>query len=260
MQSLVNKNQDIWIRPWDIEKFDNSYHKDERFFSLVIKGALSWLNENIRMYGKPIRHFIFNTGSSYLYIENNGYENTWCETTGEDLMYMELPRCLVSIGNFSIPTEELTAPFIRGVYERVSNAEKTKGQIVAYNAEIERLPIEISLTLKYTFSNFNESIIFLQELFENISFQQYFKIIYLGQTIDCSIEIDRDTTINLNEIDLAAQETNRRTIEFEIKLCTNLPIINTRTEALCTDIIVTPTGNIESISTGETLAKYKINL
>ena len=33
MQNLVNREEDIWIRPWNIEKFDNLYERDERFFS-----------------------------------------------------------------------------------------------------------------------------------------------------------------------------------------------------------------------------------
>lgn len=237
MQNLINKQVDVWERPWDIEKFDNLYDRDERFFALVVKGALSWLNNNLRMYGRPIRHFIFNTGSSYLYLENTGYEYNWFETTGEDLMYMETPRCLVSVGSFNVPTEELTAPYIRGEYERISNAENTKGQILGYTAEMQRLPIEMTLTLKYTFSTFNEAIIFVQELMENVLFQQYFDIIYLGQIIKCSIEINADTNINLQDIDLSSKDVNQRTMQFDIKVTTNLPIINTKTEIKTSQII-----------------------
>lgn len=225
MQNLVNKKEDIWIRPWDIERFDDLSERDERFFSLVIKGVLSWLNSNLKMYGKPIKHFILNTGSSYMYLENNGYEYNWCETSGENLMYMETPRCLVKLGTFSIPTEELTMPYVSGVYERISNAEKTKGQIKAYNSQMRRLPIEMEIQLNYVFSNFNEAIIFVQELFEKIVFQKYFNIVYLGQTIQCSIEIEGNTQIQVNELDLSSAEPNRRTMEFNIKVCTNLPII-----------------------------------
>lgn len=225
MQNLINKEEDIWIRPWDIERFDDLSAHDERFFSLVIKGVLSWLNSNLKMYGKSIKHFILNTGSSYMYLENNGYEYNWCETSGENFMYMETPRCLVKLGTFSIPTEELTMPYTNGVYERISNAEKYKGQIIAYTAQMRRLPIEMEMQLNYVFSNFNESIIFVQELFEKIVFQRYFNIVYLGQTIQCSIELDGNTQIQVNELDLASAEPNRRTMEFNIKICTNMPII-----------------------------------
>ena len=256
MQNLVNKDVDVWVRPWNRTKFDNIYEKDDRFFALLIKGVLSWLNENLVMYNKPIRHFILNTGSAYMYLEHNGYEYTWCDTTGEDMMYMETPRCIASIGNFSIPMEELTAPYIRGVYERVSTTEKTNGQTMAYNAEMQRLPIEMSMNLKYVFSNFNEAIIFVQELFETVLFQQYFQIVYLGQIINCSIEINGDTNINLSELDLASKENNYRTMEFEIKITSNLPIINEKTESLCTNIISNHMGKIVNTRDGQELGTY----
>lgn len=256
MQNLVNKEVDVWVRPWKRTKFDNIYEKDDRFFALLIKGVLSWLNENLMMYDKPIRHFILNTGSAYMYLEHNGYEYTWCDTTGEDLLYMETPRCIATVGNFSIPMDELTAPCIRGVYERVSTAEKTKGQTMAYNAEMQRLPIEMSMNLKYVFSNFNEAIIFVQELFETVLFQRYFQIVYLGQTIDCSIEINGDTNISLSELDLASKENNYRTMEFEIKVISNLPVINEKTEALCTNIISGHLGDIIRIKDNNILGTY----
>ena len=245
MQNLINKEVDFWERPWNKEKFDDLYDRDERFFAIVIKGALSWLNSNLMMYNRPIRHFIFNTGSSYLYLENNGYEYTWCETTGENLMYMETPRCLVKIGSFNVPLEELTAPYIRGEYERISNAKETKGQIVAYNAEMQRLPVEFNLNLNYVFSTFNEAIIFTQELMENVLFQQYFDVIYLGQIIKCSIEINADTNIEFQEVDLAGQEVNQRTMSFDIKITTNLPIINTQTESKSSNVIMGGIGIIK---------------
>lgn len=257
MQSLVNKKTDFWERPWHTEKFDNLYNRDERFFALVIKGVLSWLNNNLVMYGKPIRHFILNTGSSYLYIEKNGYDYEWCETSGEDMIYMETPRCTVSIGNFSIPTEELTAPYIRGEYERISNREDDKGQICSYTSEMQRLPLEMTLSLKYSFSTFNEAIIFVQELFENVLFQQYFDIIYLGQIVKCAIEINADTNIQLKELDLTSRESNNRTMEFDIKVTTNLPIINTATEDR-TDKIIGGMYNKIVQDTGMTLAKSKL--
>lgn len=51
------------------------------------------------MYDDPINHFIFNTGSAYMYIESDGYEFKWSETTGEDKMYMHLPRCVCEIND-----------------------------------------------------------------------------------------------------------------------------------------------------------------
>lgn len=224
--NIINvENNDVWMRPWNLESFDDLYNRDERFFSIIIKGALSWLNKNIVMYNKSINHFVFNTGSSYLYIESNGYEYSWSETTGEDSMYMHMPRCVVTIGSINIPTEELSQRYSRGFYERRSG-----NMIKGYTAEIQRLPVELELTLKYVLSNFNESIILVQEIIDKIVFQKYFNITYLGNIIQCSLEFPTDFTINLNEIDMESTEKNMKTIEISIKLCTNYPIIDERTE------------------------------
>ena len=233
MENVFNREKEQWIRPWMTDKFDDLYNRDERFFSIVIKGLLSWLNRNIVLYNKSINHFIFNTGASYLYMESNGYEFNLSETTGEDTMYMTLPRCLVEISDISFPMEELTSPYARGNYER-----RTGNMLCGYNAEIRRLPIELDLNLKYYLSNFNETIILLQELIDKIIFQKYYKINYLGQVIQCSIEFPGNTTPELNKIDMTSPDPNQRNITLSIKICTNYPIINERTEIPTDKVII----------------------
>lgn len=238
MQNLVNRKDDKWIRPWNLKEFSDLYNRDERFFSILIKGVISWLNRNIVMYDEPINHFIFNTGSSYMYVESNGYEFKWSETTGEDQMYMHMPRCVMELTDISIPQEELSNPFSRGTYERRSG-DNIKG----YNAEIRRLPIELTINLKYVFSNFNESIVVLQELIDKLVFQQYFQITYLGQIIECSIEFPANNTPQLNKIDMTSTDTNQKNLTFDIKICSNYPIVNTKSE-IGTDKIIKHFGGI----------------
>lgn len=231
--NISNKKVDKWIRPWEIEKFDNLAIRDERFFSIVTKGVLGWLTRHIIMYNKSIKHFIFNTGSSYMYVEVNGYQNTWKETSGEDYMYMETPRCLATLTEISIPQEELTNPFVRGNYERYSD----DGQVKGYNAEIRRLPIEMTFNLQYVLSNFNETIILIQELFDKMVFQRYFKVAYLGQLIQCSIEFPNSQSITPKKIDLSQTDDNHRSLEISIKINTCYPIVNQDTEISSAKVI-----------------------
>lgn len=237
MNNVFNREREPWIRPWNQEKFDDLYNRDERFFSLVVKGLLSWLNRNIVLYNKSINHFIFNTGSSYLYVESNGYEYNVSETTGEDTMYMKLPRCLIEISDINIPMEELSAPFSRGNYERCSG-----NQLQGFNAEIRRLPIELTINMKYYLSNFNETIVLLQELIDKLVFQRYFNITYLGKIVQCSIEFPANYNPELNKIDMSSPEPNQRNITFDIKICTNYPLIDTRTE-IPTDKVISKFGH-----------------
>lgn len=226
---LQNNKIPAWIRPWNIEKFDSLSNKDERFFSIVIKGALSWLTRNIILYNKPVKHFIYNTGSSIMYVETNGYEMSWNETTGEDQIYMSRPRCIVNIGDINIEKSELTQPHIRGVYEREVKYE-TGTNIQGFNAEIRRIPITIQLNLNYVLSSFNESIVLTEELISKFLFQQYFNVVYLGQNIMCSLEIPESFHIDTNKIDMTSTETNQKNISCSINLCCNYPRINEKTE------------------------------
>ena len=238
---LTSKEQPKWIHPWNIEKFDSIETRDERFFSLVIKGVLRWLTQNILMYNKPIKHFIFNTGSSYLYIETNGYEFSWNETTGEDMMYMERPRCVVELNDITINNEELTQPHIRGAYERRIDEN---GNYAGFNAELRRIPITLSLNLTYVMSNFNESIILVQELMDKLLFQKYFNIVYLGQNIQCSVEFPNNFRIELNKIDLSSAEPNNRILGMQLNVCTNYPSIDERTEISSSKVIGSFASNI----------------
>ena len=230
--NTVNRKNKKWLRPWNVKQFNDLYNRDDRFFSVLIKGAIGFLNSHIKMYDKPINHFIFNTGSSYMFVESNGYEFSWNETSGEDSMSMELPRCVVELGNISIPQEELSQSFARGNYER-----KDEDTIKGYNAEIKRLPIEMNLSLHYTFSNFNESIVVLQELFDELVFQRYFSIAYLGQIVRCSIEFPNSTQLEIGKIDFSAAEIVQRNINLDVVICTNYPLINQKTEISSNQVI-----------------------
>ena len=225
MNKIYSDKKNNWLRPWNIEKFDNLYDRDERFFGILIKGVLSWLTSNLVLYNKPITHFIFNTGSSYMYIESDGYKFSMVETSGEDQMYMKMPRCVIEITDINIPTEELSSSHSRGVYER-----RDGNDIKGYNAEMRRLPIELTINAHYVLSNFNESIILIEEIINNVCWQQYFNIVYLGQVINCSIEIDNNFRIEFNKIDMESRDTNQKNIEIVYKVCSNYPCIDERTE------------------------------
>ena len=222
----VNRDISRWTRPWD-GKPDNLHDRDERFFSIIIKGMLAWLTNNVVLYGKPIRHFIFNTGSTYMYVETNGYKYNVTEVTDQDTIYMERPRCIVEPGSISIETAELTQPYIRGVYERIDNATDS---IQGYNAEIQRIPIDMSFNLQYVLSTFNEALVITQEIIDKLCFQRYFSVVYLGQVVKCSIEFPEDFNININKIDMASADPNNRTIVIPVKLSTSYPAIDEETE------------------------------
>ena len=231
MDNIVKKDIDVWVKPWDKQTQENIFDRDDRFFAIVTKGILAFLNKNVILNGKNVNHFVLHTGSTYLYLEQNNYSFSLCETTGENYMYNKRPRGVVVLNDINIPFEELTNGYVRGTYERISSLTN---EIKSYNAEIKRMPMEISFNLTYVLSTFSESIILIQELIDKLVFQKYFNIVYLGQKIMCSIEFPQNFKVEFNKPDLASNEPNQKTVVLDLKLVTNYPCINVQTE-VCAD-------------------------
>ena len=116
------------------------------------------------------------------------------------------------------------------------------------------------MTLRYVLSNFNESIILAQEIIDKLVFQQYFTVNYLGQKIQCSIEFPIQTNININKIDFDSTETNQKTIEIQIKINTNYPIINELTEIENSKVISTLDGNLNVEQNNKTTDTHKYTI
>ena len=166
---------------------------------------------------------------------------------------------ICELSNINIPINDLTNPFVRGIYERKSSIDN---QYKGYNAQIRRLPLEITLTLHYVLSNFNESIILIQEIIDKLVFHQYYIVNYLGQKIYCSIEFPIDTSINLNKIDFTSTEQIQKNVDISIKINTYYPIINTLTEIQNDRIIKSEEYNINVVDHEDNIIdkhKYKIN-
>lgn len=244
-QIITNKKvTSEWTRPWNVTAFDELYTRDERFFSILIKGALSFLTRNIVLYNKPIKHFIFNTGSGLLYVENNGYEFSWKETTGEDTIYMSRPRCVVTLNDISIKTDELTQPHIRGTYERLEEKDGAK-IMTGFNAQLRRIPVTVNLGLQYVLSNFNEGVVLVEELIDKLVFIKYFNIVYLGQKIICGVSIPENYKIELNKVDYASTDPSNRILNIEIEITSSYPKINELSEMYNSNVVTSTRQDIK---------------
>ena len=107
------------------------------------------------------------------------------------------------------------------------------------------------MSLNYVLSNFNESIVLLEELISKLSFQRYFKIVYLGQLIECSIEFPTSQAININKIDMASTETNQKNITIQVNICSSYPAFNELSEISSSSVIGKMSSNIEAYSNND---------
>ena len=57
---------------------------------------------------------------------------------------MQMPRCIIEMSDIAFNTDGLTNQFARGEYERLDSDTNT---IKGYNAEIMRVPIEMTINL-----------------------------------------------------------------------------------------------------------------
>ena len=156
---------------------------------------------------------------------------------------------------------------VQGEVKGTESMEATKSEeamdeetnsINGYNAEIMRVPIEMNFQFRYVLSNFNEAIVLIQEIIDKFIYQKFFTIIYLGQKIRCGIEFPTSAHPELNKIDMSSNKTKQKILQFDIKLTSNYPAINERTEVSNTNIINSSKLNV-SLSDGDKPIDKEIN-
>ncbi len=225
------------------------------FFSSVIKAAIWVMNQNIKVRGIQVPHFIISTGDDIMYRELLNYyfdnfsetgcdceceESTYTsEVTGEDFIYNKIPRCMVDVSSFSVSTDQLTQPYVRSNFEI-----EYDGSIREFCAETFRLPINFELNLKYYLDNFSDSLSLIQYIYTTVSFVRNFHISYLGQDISCSMRLPDSHTVEKNiEVDFNSDDRSR-TVEFTLSIETNLPIYNAKSAVETSSIISSFTSTI----------------
>ncbi len=221
------------------------------FFAAVIKGAIWYLNQSIKIRDKVVPHFILSTGDdimyrelmNYKYVNSIGEECCVCdcscmnssdlsEATGEDFIYNTIPRSIVDVGSMSVSTDQLTQPYVRANFE-----VEDEGNIREFSAEVMRLPVSLEMNLKYYVDNFSDSLSLIQNIFTDISFVKNYHISYLGQDIICSMKLPDSHTVDKSvEVDFNS-ENRSRIVEVAITIETNLPIYNLRSAVETSSVI-----------------------
>lgn len=210
----------------------------ESFFGECIKSALLWMNDHITLGKRKIPHFIMNTGDEMMYRElMNYYYDRGQGVTDEDFVYNTVPRCVVSPGAMNTLPDQLTQPYSRGVFEI-----EVDDSLYEFSAETRRLPIQISLSLKYIIDSFTDCLSLTQSFFTGLLYIQTFKFVYMGETVVCSLKMPDGVDVEkLSTVEFGT-EGRFKTINIELTLDTNIPVYDPRT-AVSTDRIITKVDN-----------------
>ena len=102
--------------------------------------------------------------------------------------------------------------------------------VYGLRAEFRRIPVTYGFSLKYYLDNFIDSLDVIQQILSNLSFINLFKVIYLGQQINCSYQIpDTYQTEYMMEFDGITTDSKFRTISLELEVSTNFPVLHVET-------------------------------
>lgn len=212
-------------------------NNSDLFFGELIKAAILFLNNNIKLRDKRIPHFILNTGDEVLYRELLGYEYNPTETTGENFVYNEIPRCMIDVGGINTLPDQLTQPYVRSCFD-----VEYEDNLVEFSAETRRMPIQMTLSCKYYVDSITDSLSLSQYLITNLSYVRTFMFSYMGCEVICSIKFpDAFDTEKPTSLDFDS-ENRFKNISIELEVETNLPIFDNRT-AVETSAIIAHTIN-----------------
>ena len=92
-------------------------NNQELFFSVLIKGLLLRLDDDIKIRGISVPHIITHTGSDALYLEAKGYNyNIEPEQiSNENYIYNIIPRCVVNPNGVDLISDQLSHPYTLGM-------------------------------------------------------------------------------------------------------------------------------------------------
>lgn len=222
------------------------------FLSIVIKGLLYDLNDCINIRKEPVPHMILHTGDDRMYLEAKGYDASIepIDVSNENYIYSITPRCIVSPSGVDLDTAQLTSPYSLGAIQYTVRDGENSG-IYLLRGEFRRMPIKLSIDLKYYTDSFTDMLELIQCIISNLSFIRTFDIMYMGQKIKCSYKIPESfSEEHTMELDGAMTDNRSHSLNLSIELESNFPVFNNRT-IMGPNIITKTQANIKTVNTNE---------
>lgn len=221
----------------------------ELFFPLIIKGLLTNLNTAIKVRNIPVPHYILHTGDDRMFLDIKGYDNSIepLKISNENNIYIITPRCLVTPGGIDLDSAQLTSPYSRGICQL-----ETSDEVLALSGEFRRLPMKLSVDLKYYTDSYTDMMELIQYITTNLAFIRTYNIVYMGQNIMCSYKIpDSFGEEHTMELDGQYQDGREHTLSLSIEVETSMPVFANRTMIRSDKIIANTVSNI--------MPKYNLN-
>jgi hypothetical protein len=214
----------------------------ELFLPLVIKGLLLSLNKSIFIRKNSVPHYIMHTGDDTMFLEQKGHDISIepYKVSNEEWIYSIVPRCMVNPGSIDLDTAQLTSPYALGKCQI-----ETDNEVLSLSGEFRRVPIKLSVELKYLVESYTDMMELIQYVISNLAFIRTFNIVYLGQNIICSYKIpDSFGEEHTMDLDGAFQDNRNHTLTLSLEIETNMPVFANKTMMRTDNIISNTKANI----------------
>lgn len=233
MNELVNK-----IRRGEVD-----INNQDLFFSILIKGLLLKLDDDISIREEFVPHFILHTGDDTMWLNMKGYDFSKepVDPSNEHTVYNTIPRCIVNPGSIDLMTDQLTSPYSMGNLQY-----ENEDGILSLIGEFRRIPVKLSCDIKYYVDSYTDMLALVQQIISKLCFIRTYSITYMGQAIECSYKIpDSFSGEHTMDLDGTTSDNKSKTISLSLEIETSFPIWAAET-IMSNDIrIINPTLNID---------------
>lgn len=214
-----------------IRKGEIDINVQELFMSILIKGLLYNLNDDIKIRGIGVPHYILHTGDDIMWLEKRGYDASIEpeQISNENTIYSIIPKCIVNPAGIDLDVSQLTSPYSLGSLQYNINEGDDAG-LYLFSGEFRRIPLKLTVELKYYVDSYTDMLELIQYVITNLAFIRTFDIMYMGQKIKCSYKIpDSFSEEHTMELDGDFQENREHTMALSIEVETNMPVFNHKT-------------------------------
>lgn len=219
--------EDIKTLQERINRGEVDINNQEMFITTCLKALIFELNHNLKLRDKDIPHMILNTGDDIMYLEVKGQDHAIepLHISNENYVYNTVPRCMVDVGSVEMLYDQLTNPYTRGCFD-IEHEDRVYG----FTAEFRRMPLKISVSLKYYLDSFMDAMSVTQQVISNLAVVRRFTFTYMGQTIQATYSLPSSSDVDKNiTFDGGTTDSKLRSIEYSIEVETNYPVFDSRT-------------------------------
>lgn len=210
-----------------IETREIDINNQSLFFSTLIKGLVWNLHKDLTIRKGVIPHFFLNTGNDEMYLEVKGQDQSKApfETINENYVYNSIPRCILDMSSIEVEEDQLTNPYTRGHFDM-----EVDEMIRGFNAEFRRLPIKLSVSLKYYLDTFTDMLELTQQILTHLIFIKSYKFEYMGHTITATYKVPTNIGHEKNiTFDGGTTDSKFRIVSLDLEVETNLPVFDEKT-------------------------------